>query len=83
MGMDSPRMGGRLTVAITPSDVGRRVSIRRVLPGGRLGDVVGILEAWSDGVLRVRRRDDSLVKVAQAALVAGKIVPPAPPPRRR
>jgi len=33
-------------------------------------------------VLKVRRRDDSLVTVAEADLVAGKVVPP-PPPRRR
>ena len=83
MGMDGPRMGGRLTVSITPADVGQRVTIRRRLPDGRLGDVVGMLEAWSDGVLRVRRRDDSVVEVAQATLVAAKIVPQAPPPRQR
>lgn len=83
MGMDGPRMGGRLTVAITPADTGRRVSIRRVLPDGRFGDVVGILQSWSDGVLRVRRRDDSVVEVPQSTMVAGKIVPPAPAPRHR
>lgn len=75
MGMDRPRLGARLTVAITPADVGRRVTIRRALPDGRLGDVVGILLAWSDGVLRVRRRDDSVVEIAQATLVAAKVVP--------
>lgn len=76
-------MGGRLTVAITPADVGRRVSIRRALPDGRLGDVVGTLQAWSDGALKVRRRDDSVVEIAETTLVAAKIVPPAPPPRQR
>lgn len=73
--MDRPRLGARLTVAITPADVGRRVTIRRALPDGRLGDVVGVLLAWSDGVLRVRRRDDSVVEIAQTALVAAKVVP--------
>lgn len=81
--MGMARMRGRLTVAITPADVGRRVSIRRALPDGRLGDVVGVLQTWSDGVLTVRRRDDSVVEIAESALVAAKIVPPAPPPRRR
>ncbi|HEY3683223.1 MAG TPA: hypothetical protein VGL93_09295 [Streptosporangiaceae bacterium] len=76
-------MGGRLVVTITADDVGRRVTIRRALPDGRLGDVVGNLEAWSDGLLRVRRRDGSVVEVAEAAMVAAKIVPPAPEPRRR
>jgi len=67
---------------VTPSDVGRRVSLRRRLPNGGYSDVVGNLHAWADGVLKVRRRDDSLVTVAEADLVAGKVVPP-PPPRRR
>jgi len=76
-------MGARLTVAITPADVGKRVSIRRALPDGRPGDVVGTLQTWSDGVLRVRRRDDSVVEVPQSTLLAAKIVPPAPPRRDR
>ena len=75
MAINGPRMGARLTVAITPDDLGKRVTIRRALPDGRLGDVVGILQAWSDGVLRVRRRDDSVVEIAQTALVAAKVVP--------
>ncbi|OIV37373.1 hypothetical protein BIV57_11540 [Mangrovactinospora gilvigrisea] len=71
---------------ITGSDVGRRVSVRRVLevgPEGRpvFGDVVGELLSWTDGRLAVRRRDGAVVEVDERALVAGKTVPP--PPARR
>jgi hypothetical protein len=45
------------------------------------GDVIGILESWSCGTLVIRRRDDTVVSVAEADVVAGKPVPP-PPPRR-
>lgn len=67
---------------ITPDDVGLRVSVRRVLPDGRFGDVIGILETWTDGVLTLRRRDDSVVTVSADTLVAGKVVPQTPPVRR-
>ena len=67
-------------MAVTPSDVGSRVTLRRAVPGG-VGDVVGDLLSWSDGVLSVRRRDGSVVAVAEADLVAARVVPPAPPPR--
>jgi hypothetical protein len=43
---------------------------------------VGYLEAWVAGELTVRRRDGTLATIAEADLVAGKIVPP-PPERRR
>ncbi|HVF06199.1 MAG TPA: hypothetical protein VNA20_15260 [Frankiaceae bacterium] len=48
------------------------------MPGG-VGDVVGELLAWSDGVLSVRRRDGSVVIVPECDLVAARVVPPAPP----
>lgn len=41
-------------------------------------DVVGDLEAWEAGELRVRRRDGAVRTVRADALVAGKVVPPAP-----
>ncbi len=66
---------------MTPADVGSRVSLRRVVPGG-VSDVVGDLLSWSDGTLSVRRRDGSVVAVAEADLVAGKVVPD-PPVRSR
>ncbi|MET9876626.1 GNAT family N-acetyltransferase [Actinacidiphila glaucinigra] len=74
--------GGRLEVRITPSDVGKRVSVRRVaeIVEGRpvFADAVGILTSWDEGVLVVTRRDGETVRIAESALVAGKIVPDAP-----
>jgi hypothetical protein len=76
-------------VALTRADVGRRVVVRRVLPGERgptggpaLTDVLGVLEQWDDDDhLVVRRKDGSTVRIALADVVAAKTVPP--PPRRR
>jgi hypothetical protein len=67
-------------VAVTPADVGARVSVRRVLRDGRegLGDVVGDLVGWDAAGLTVRRRDGSVETVAEADVVAAKVVPPAP-----
>lgn len=73
--------GARLRVAITPDDVGARVSLRRRDAEGGYTDVLGELESWTDGWLSVRRRDGDVVTVAEATLVAGKVVPP--PPSRR
>jgi hypothetical protein len=35
---------------------------------------VGVLESWRDGVLAVRKRDGTLVEIAEDTLVAAKIV---------
>lgn len=74
--------GGRLEVRITPSDVGKRVSVRRIteIVDGRpvFSDAVGILTSWDQGVLVVTRRDGETVRIAESSLVAGKIVPGAP-----
>ncbi|MBC6457801.1 hypothetical protein [Actinomadura sp. HBU206391] len=78
----SYRFAARLLVSVTPADVGQRVSLRRRLPTGEYSDVVGVLESWSDGMLRVRRRTDEVVEVPEGIVVAGKVVPPAPPRRR-
>ena len=64
-------------MSVTPADVGSRVSVRRVLPGG-VGDVVGDLLAWSDGSLSIRRRDGSVVAVLESDVLAARVVPPAP-----
>ncbi|GGK68024.1 hypothetical protein Sme01_13210 [Sphaerisporangium melleum] len=61
-------------IAISPSDVGRRVSVRRTDTGG-FRDAVGVLESWQDGLLRVRKRDGTLVDIRQEAVVAAKVVP--------
>jgi hypothetical protein len=71
----SPRFGARLVVAITPDDVGRRVTTRRRDHGG-FRDVVGVLESWSGGVLAVRKRDGTLVEIPEDTLAAAKVVPP-------
>jgi hypothetical protein len=75
-------------VSLSPDDVGHRVVVRRVLPGQTgpsggpaLTDVLGVLEGWEAGVLRVRREDGGLVAIAAAEVVAGKRIPPRPPRR--
>ncbi|MYW44443.1 GNAT family N-acetyltransferase, partial [Streptomyces sp. SID161] len=77
---------GRLEVRITPADVGKRVSVRRLgEPGAgpeKFTDTVGVLTSWDDGVLMITRRDGESVAIEQSALVAGKVVPAAPARRR-
>jgi hypothetical protein len=45
-------------------------------------DVLGILEEHSAESFTVRTRDGQRVVIPRARAVAGKVVPPAPPPRR-
>jgi len=71
------RFGARLVVSITPDDVGRRVTVRRRVPEG-YRDVVGVLEEWRDGVLRIRKRDGTVVHVAESTLAAARVVPERP-----
>lgn len=66
---------------VGPGDRGMRVVVRRRLAGGGMGDVLGELEAWSDGVVRVRDRHGVEHLVDEADVVAAKRVPP--PPERR
>ncbi|MFE6778804.1 GNAT family N-acetyltransferase [Streptomyces sp. NPDC057702] len=85
--------GGRLEVRISPADVGKRVSVRRLNdPGGgpqKFTDTVGVLTSWTGGVVRITRKNGEDVRIAEATLVAGKVIPPAPggrpgvPPTRR
>lgn len=78
--------GGRLKVYVTPADVGKRVSVRRLTgagPGaGKFSDTVGVLTSWDAGVLFITRKDGERVRIPESALVAGKVVPPAPARRR-
>ncbi|MEU3738944.1 GNAT family N-acetyltransferase [Streptomyces sp. NPDC032198] len=78
--------GGRLEVHITPTDVGKRVSVRRLYEGtgtdGKFTDTVGVLTSWNDGVVLITRRDGERVRIEESALVAGKVVPAAPARRR-
>ncbi|MFE4452415.1 GNAT family N-acetyltransferase [Streptomyces sp. NPDC056796] len=79
-------MGGRLEVRMTPADVGKRVSVRRVVEargeGAKFTDTVGVLTSWDDGVLSVTPRSGESVRIAESSLVAGKVVPGAPARRR-
>ncbi|MEV0776196.1 GNAT family N-acetyltransferase [Streptomyces sp. NPDC050433] len=78
--------GGRLEVRITPADVGKRVSVRR-LTGAvdgteKFTDTVGTLTSWDDDVVLITRRTGETVRIAASSLVAGKVVPAAPARRR-
>jgi len=53
------------------------VSLRRALPEGGFGDVLGQLLSWTD-VVRIERRDGVVVEVPADTVVAAKRVPPAP-----
>ncbi|WP_405857277.1 GNAT family N-acetyltransferase [Streptomyces sp. NBC_00090] len=78
--------GGRLEVRITGADVGKRVSVRYVTDSAAAGekftDAVGVLTSWDSGVLLITRKSGESVRIAETALAAGKIVPPAPARRR-
>ncbi|MEW2162461.1 GNAT family N-acetyltransferase [Streptomyces sp. NPDC007084] len=77
---------GRLEVRITAADVGKRVSVRRMTDDGdtveKFTDTVGVLTSWDNGVLLITRRTGERVRIAESALVAGKVVPSAPARRR-
>ncbi|MDI9883493.1 GNAT family N-acetyltransferase [Streptomyces sp. HNM0645] len=78
--------GGRLEVRITPSDVGKRVSVRRRAEPAdgsvEFTDAVGVLTSWTGGVLLITRRTGETVRIPESSLVAGKVVPAAPARRR-
>ncbi|CAN5211411.1 hypothetical protein BH24ACT10_BH24ACT10_16710 [soil metagenome] len=63
--------------SLSAADVGARVVVRRRLPDGRYGDLLGELLAWADDVI-VRDRHGVEHAVDRADVVAGKTVPPAP-----
>ncbi|MCC9310232.1 GNAT family N-acetyltransferase [Kitasatospora sp. RB6PN24] len=75
--------GGTAEIRIDRSDVGRRVSVRRLeTPAdpatGRpvFRDVIGVLTSWNDHELTVVGRDCSEARIPVDRLVAGKVVPP-------
>ena len=76
----------RLELRVTPADVGKRVSVRRLRKdapeGEKFTDTVGVLTSWDDGVLLITRRSGESVRIPESALVAGKVVPAAPARRR-
>jgi ribosomal protein S18 acetylase RimI-like enzyme len=51
-------------------------------PGEKFTDTVGVLTSWDKGVLLITRRSGESVRIAESALVAGKVVPAAPARRR-
>ncbi len=71
----------RYTRDVGPGDVGVRVSLRRTLPEGGYGDVLGIVISWDDATVRIEKRDGTVVSVPVGDVVAAKRVPP--PPARR
>ncbi|MCX5187046.1 GNAT family N-acetyltransferase [Streptomyces sp. NPDC059837] len=80
---------GRLEVRITAADVGKRVSVRRMIidiegaaEGEKFTDTVGVLTSWNNGVLLITRRGGESVRIPESSLVAGKVVPAAPARRR-
>ncbi|WP_445403044.1 GNAT family N-acetyltransferase [Streptomyces sp. LE64] len=77
---------GLLEIRISPADVGKRVSVRRVHratdDAAKFTDTVGVLTSWDGGVLSITRRTGEVVQVDATALVAGKVVPDAPARRR-
>jgi GNAT superfamily N-acetyltransferase len=76
----------RPALHLTGSDVGKRVSVRRLAEdggtGGKFTDTVGVLTSWDDGALLITRRNGERVRIDESSLVAGKVVPPAPARRR-
>ena len=71
----------RYTRDVGPGDAGVRITLRRHLPGGGMGDLLGDLLSWQDGVVRLRDRHGAEHAVDEHAVVAAKQIPP-PPPRR-
>ncbi len=61
---------------LTDADVGRRVSVRRLVEGGAT-DALGFLLERSDQRWQVLRADGSITDIDPAAVVAAKTVPPA------
>jgi hypothetical protein len=72
-------MRARYIVRITPADVGQRVTIRARTHAGphepSSTDTLGVLRHWADGVLQVERRDGTLVQIAEADLLAARVIP--------
>ncbi|WP_449595889.1 putative acetyltransferase [Nonomuraea terrae] len=58
--------------------MGARVTTRRRVPGG-FRDAVGILVSWENGVLKIRKKDGTVVEIPEETLVAARVVPAAPP----
>jgi ribosomal protein S18 acetylase RimI-like enzyme len=82
--------GGFASELLGPEVVGRRVVVRRLVPGETgptggpaMSDVLGTVESWADGLVVVRREKGDLVEIPTSDIVAGKTVPPRPSTRLR
>ena len=75
-----------MRIVITPADVGKRVSVRSRDGDGTgthsMTDTLGHLLNWAGGNLTIQRRDGSIATIAEADLLAGKVLPHPPPTRR-
>ena len=71
----------RYAQEVGPGDAGVRISLRRRYPDGQLGDLLGVLESWADGVVTLVRSSGERVLVPAAEVVATRRIPP-PPVRR-
>ena len=62
--------------AVTPGDIGKRVSFQFELPNGFVGEAVGILEYYDDDAATfvVRRKDGQLARVPLRGVRFGKVV---------
>ncbi len=69
-------------VDASPADVGRRLTLRYKLDplGLNHAEAVGVLDRWSgtaeDGILKLRRRDDTSVRVPFDAVEVARVLPP-------
>ena len=72
--------GVRYERSLQPADVGSRVMVRRRLPDGQYGDVLGELLTWAAEVA-VRDRHGATHTMRAEDVVAAKRIPP--PPARR
>lgn len=69
-------------VDASPADVGRRLTLRYRLDtlGRNHSEAVGVLDRWSGagnaGILMLRRRDDTTVRVPFDAVEAARVLPP-------
>lgn len=81
------RLGATYANEVGPEQVGQRVTIRYLVDDAgteRPTDVVGMLRGWdAGGTVTVERRDGSTTELPAAAIVASRILPDAPPRRRR
>jgi GNAT superfamily N-acetyltransferase len=63
---------------LSARDIGHRVVVRHRLPGGRLTDVLGVLQTLDADSLVVRHADSTLHQVRLTDVNAAKPIPPLP-----